>query len=42
MRLPEDLVGKLALQHQKVGDALARRILGQRVKRLDTRGGEGE
>jgi hypothetical protein len=38
----EDLIGKLARKHQEVGDALARRVLGQRVKRLDTGGGEGE
>ncbi len=38
----EDLIGKLAPQHQVVGDALARRFLGQRVERRDTRGGEGE
>ena len=38
----EDLVGKLAPQHQVVGHALARLRLGQRVKRLDTGGGERE
>ena len=38
----EDLVGKLAPQHQIVGDALARHLLGQRVERLDAGGGERE
>ncbi len=38
----EDLVGQLAAQHQVVGDALARHLLGQRVERLDAGGGEGE
>ena len=43
MRRPcEDLVGELAPQHQIVGDTLARRLLGQRVERLDAGGGEGE
>jgi hypothetical protein len=38
----EDLVGKLAPQHQIIGESLARDLLGQRVKRLDSHRRERE
>ena len=38
----ENLLGKLAAQHQVIGDALAGRLFSERVERFDAGGGERE
>ena len=38
----EDLIGKLASEHQVIGNALTGFLLGKPIERFDARGGEGE